>query len=186
MLTLPSPLIALTAKGRLLAASGAHLFAAGAGGDLVRVHEARAAITGLASAGEGAWFSSRGALGYFDGTAATEADDPRLGDATHLASSPSGDVWTLSGGAVARITRGAAPSPEGAWQANVAPLFQRTCSRCHGPGGSSGLDLSTATAWTASRAEIEQRVLVKRDMPPAGVAFPEGDREIVRRFVGGH
>ena len=186
LLSVPSPLVAFTPSGRLIATSGSHLFAASGTGELTRVHIAHAPITGLAATAGGAWFSTTEGLGYFDGASVTEAKEPRLTGGSTLAASTTGDVWAVVNGGLLRFARGDAPSPATAWSANVAPLFQRTCSRCHGPGGSSGLDLSSAAAWTASRGEIQARVLENRTMPPAGVPFTDADRETVRRFLTGH
>ena len=186
LLALPTPIVAFTTQGRLVAASGAHLFAAAPGGELVRVHVARSDVTGLAATAEGAWFSSTGTLGYFDGAVVSEAPEPRLASGATLASSSAGDVWAIAGGGLLRFSRGGAVTPASAWSANVAPLYQRTCSRCHGPGGSSGLDLSTSASWTASREQIRARVLEQKTMPPAGVPFTDADRATVARFLRGN
>jgi mono/diheme cytochrome c family protein len=186
LLALPSPLVAVSGSGRLFAASSTHVYAADAAGSLARVHEASAPIASLSASGDGAWFSTAGTLGYTDGASAAEATDARVGATTALVASPSGDAWANTGGALVRLSRSGKASPtthDDGWKTAIAPIQQKTCATCHGPGGSSGLDLSTAAAWNASRDAIERRVVATRDMPPVGTPFSDGERDAVRRFV---
>jgi mono/diheme cytochrome c family protein len=76
-----------------------------------------------------------------------------------------------------------ASADDAAWQARVAPVFQRVCAHCHLPGGDAGVDLSTLAAWTADRAEITRRVLVDRTMPPAGNELPDADRDALAAWL---
>lgn len=188
LLALASPLATITRAGRLVAASGAHLYAADAHGNLARVLETTAPIVALTGTASGAWFATSGGLGYFDGTNVALAADARVSATTTLTAATGDDAWANGGGALLRISRSqashAAPTThDDRWKTAVAPIQQKTCATCHGPGGASGLDLSTAQAWNASRTAIEQRVLTKRDMPPAGTPFADADREAVRQFV---
>jgi len=104
-----------------------------------------------------------------------------------LFGSPTGDLWVLNNGALTRI---AEVSPGGMdqdqWKQTVLPLFTRLCSLCHLPGGSSGIDLSTYSAWTARRALVGQRVLVGKPtpMPPAGAGtLTSDDRAALQAWV---
>ncbi|MGE5181480.1 MAG: c-type cytochrome, partial [Acidobacteriota bacterium] len=72
---------------------------------------------------------------------------------------------------------------DAAWQAQIAPVFQRVCAHCHLPGGEAGIDLSTAAAWASERAEIVRRVLETRTMPPAGTELTDADRAALEHWA---
>jgi len=106
--------------------------------------------------------------------------------------SSSGDLWIepyrssgnfRSTGELRRIST--TPSNgDPAWQAQVAPVFQRVCSHCHLPGGEAGIDLSTPASWASDRDEIRRRVLVTRTMPPAGTELSDSDRAALEHYLG--
>jgi cytochrome c5 len=106
--------------------------------------------------------------------------------------SPSGDVWAMVGGKLARYTipmpapsgGGGAGAGDAAWSAQIAPVFARVCAHCHLPDGTSGVDLSTAALWAGERAEIGKRVVVQKSMPPAGTAMTDADRATIAAWAG--
>jgi mono/diheme cytochrome c family protein len=75
------------------------------------------------------------------------------------------------------------PSDDRAWHEAVEPIFQRVCASCHLPGGDADLDLSTPGAWAFRRAEIVQRVLVERTMPPAGTDITDAERKALDSWL---
>ena len=105
-----------------------------------------------------------------------------LAPAARLIGSPSGDVWAMIGDRTL-LRFSAEGGVESGWDETIAPVFQRACSACHLPGGSSGLDLSTREAWASNRAPIRERVIVDRSMPPAGHALADPDREAIGRWL---
>jgi len=81
-----------------------------------------------------------------------------------LFASATGDVWVVSQGALSRY--GVPVSGDEAnWRKSVLPVYARVCSQCHGPGGSSGIDLSMYASWAARRQDIYSRVFVAKTMP---------------------
>jgi mono/diheme cytochrome c family protein len=95
----------------------------------------------------------------------------------------SGDVVIGAGWApVARLSldQGAA---DPAWAANVKPIFQRVCARCHLPGGDARVDLSTPAAWHAERPELVRRVVETRTMPPAGTPLGDAERKALADYL---
>jgi len=64
----------------------------------------------------------------------------------------------------------------------VTPVFERVCARCHQPGGSAGLDLTSLTAWTTHAAAI-RHVLDTGAMPPPGTSLPAPDLAALREFL---
>ncbi len=121
------------------------------------------AFHGLAFGGGHLWFAAGGELGLVDGDKVSLAKADVAPDAS-LFGSPSGDVWTLSGGQLARFGV-PVTGDEADWRANILPVYARVCSQCHAPGGTAGTDLSTYTAWTERRKAIYQRVVVDKNMP---------------------
>jgi mono/diheme cytochrome c family protein len=75
------------------------------------------------------------------------------------------------------------PDDDPRWQAEVRPIFERVCGRCHRPGGSAGVDLSSAAAWRAERGELVRRVVETRTMPPAGIPLGDAERQILARWL---
>jgi mono/diheme cytochrome c family protein len=190
--------LAVDAQGHLYAAREDSVYAE-QGKDLVLVYRASSGkIHGLAASGDRVWLAEGDTLATIDASSgggqrvATVAAPP-VGAAARLFGSPSGDVWVLDGGRLSRYSVGHAPGPaatapsdDAAWQATVRPVFLRVCASCHGPNGSSGVDLSSAAAWRSSRAEIKKRVVDAKSMPPVDAPHPltEADRSALAGWLG--
>jgi mono/diheme cytochrome c family protein len=176
-----SPLVAVNAAGRVFVATPDAVYGEDARGDLrLRFESARGAVHGLAAAGARVWFADGAELGVIDGARVRETTGAGLPAHATLTGSPSGDVWTLADGALARY----AVDDEPGWDDTVAPVFRRACASCHAPGGEAGLDLSTREAWEGARDRVGRRVVVERTMPPPGRAMSDADREAVRAWLG--
>ena len=176
---------AVGAGGRLYAATPRAVYAADSQGRLALVYDATEdSIHGLVASGSVVWFADGEELGVVDGERVAETNGAKIGREAKLSSSSSGDVWVLSGGGLNRFTRSeSAPSDSAAWASAIAPIFVRSCSACHLPDGAAGTDLLTAAAWEGERAEILERVVEKRSMPPEGHPLSEDDREAIRRWI---
>lgn len=106
--------------------------------------------------------------------------------AARLLGSPSGDVWSIDGGALARFAAEMGDSEDrGVWEKDVQPVYLASCTPCHAPGGSAGADLSTYGAWVARREQIKDRVVTAKTMPPTGIDFTEEERTAIAGWVGG-
>ena len=178
--------VAVSAAGRLFVATPGAVYAENERGDLaLRFETSSGAIHGLAAAGARVWFADGSELGVIEGEGAhgrvRETRGAHVPVSATLAGSPSGDVWTLAGGALARY----AVEDEKGWDDTLAPMFRRACASCHGRGGEAGVDLSTPEAWDEARDRIRRRVVVERTMPPAGRGhpLPDADREAIRAFL---
>jgi hypothetical protein len=197
-------LIAVDGHERVFAARDDGVFAED-GGRLVLVYRAsRGKVHGLAASGERVWFAEAGRLAALDGTGPSRrvarVEAPPVADDARLFGSASGDVWVVDRGRLSRFSlpgersyssaSGIGHSNEhkddGDWDKTVRPIFLRVCASCHAPGGSSGVDLSSAGAWRSSRAEIRERVVTARSMPPAGAPHPltDADRSALAHWLG--
>lgn len=200
---------ALDGKGRLFATTKRGVYAAGVDGSLALVFDAgKDAIHGLAVAGERVWFADGAELGVVDGDRVSETTGAGIARDATLQGSPSGDVWVIGDGRLARFaslgdaggdgagrpgaaagtgtTTGtrAAPGTAGqAWGALIAPVFARACAKCHQANGISGTDLSNERAWAAKRALIRERVLVQKTMPPDPKSLGDADRAAIEAWV---
>jgi hypothetical protein len=176
---------ALGSDGRLYAATSRAVYAAAAAGDLALVYDAEQdSIHGLVASGDHVWFADGAELGVVDGDHVAETSGAKITPDAKLAPSPSGDVWVMGGGGLERLAR-AEPEPVLAvtWSSTLAPIFARDCATCHLPSGVSGTDLSSAEAWQSERAAIEERVVVRRSMPPEGHPISDADREAIRAWA---
>jgi mono/diheme cytochrome c family protein len=135
----------------------------------------------LAARGDRAWIAAAGELYLFDGKQVRPASGGDRRGAL-LAASSAGDAWLATDHGLIRYSIGAS-ADDPAWQAQVAPVFQRVCGHCHLPGGEAGIDLSTAAAWQSERAEISRRVLTTRTMPPAGTELSDADRAALAAWL---
>jgi hypothetical protein len=183
--TLPEPITqaALGADGRLFVAAREALYGEDESGNLaLRFEAGGTAIHGLVASGARLWFADGAELGTLEGGVVRETTGAKLSPEARLIGSPSGDVWAIQGDHTL-LRFSAEDGVESGWEETIAPVFQRSCSACHLPGGSAGLDLSTREAWAASRAPIRQRVLVDRSMPPAGHPLADADREAIGRWL---
>jgi hypothetical protein len=186
-------LVAVDPHGRLYAATEHEVYEENARGELSLRYESETKIHGLTPSGERIWFADGADLGTIepnDGVWITH--DLKLGIDAALGPSPSGDVWTLAGGAVSRFSRSdaaatattaTAPNVDAVraqrWTSDVQPIFAKRCAACHMPGGASGIDLSTFDAWSAKTAIIRKRVVEMRSMPPKGSPMDDADRAAI-------
>lgn len=179
----PASLIAMSADGRLFAATRDAVYGEDDHGDLALRFEATdTAIHGLVAAGKRVWFADGAELGTVERGQVRETTGSRLAPTARLVGSPSGDVWTIT--ADRELLRFSAESGAvSTWDEAIAPVFQRSCGDCHDAGGSAGLDLSTREAWTSHRAAIQRRVLDERSMPPTGHVLADADREGIRFWL---
>jgi mono/diheme cytochrome c family protein len=176
---------AMTSDGRLYAATSRAVYAGSPSGELLLVYDAeRDTIHGLVASGDRVWFADGSELGLVEGDHVFETGGANIAPDAKLASSPSRDVWVLGGGGLQRLTRA---EPEQAatmtWSLTLGPIFARDCATCHLPDGVSGTDLSSAAAWQSERAAIDERVVVRRSMPPEGHPIPEADRDAIRAWA---
>jgi mono/diheme cytochrome c family protein len=171
---------ALGPDGRLYAATARALYATTPAGDLSLLYDAeRSTIHGLVASGSRLWFADGTELGVIDGNSVSETKGVRIPVDATLAPSPSGDVWVLAAGSLQRFTQPAPDQPPILWSTTLEPIFARVCSSCHQPGGAAGVDLSTAAAWDTERANIRDRVLVSKTMPPEGHPLAAADRAAI-------
>jgi len=171
--------------GRLFATTQRALYASTEHGDLALVYDAgEETLHGLVVSGDHVWFADGTELGVVDGERVAETSGVHVAPDARLASSPSGDVWVLSSGVLQRFAR---TEPETAlgvtWSATLAPIFARSCSSCHLPGGASGVDLSTAEGWQSERGAIHARVVASKTMPPEGHPLPDADRAVIQAWT---
>jgi len=165
--------------GRLAAATAAALYVEDAGA----LHEVRVpgAIATIAAAGSRLWILGDAALYALDGRVLRRAtlDVPH---GAHLFASTGGDAWLATHGSVTRASLDTA-TDDPAWRAQIQPVFARVCAHCHLPGGSAGIDLSTAASWHADHDELVRRVVVTRTMPPAGTDLGAADRDALATWL---
>lgn len=178
--------VTLDSRGRLYAATRRGVYAADGSGALSLVFDAgHDGIHGLVASAERVWFADRGELGVIDGDRVAETTGASIATDAKLQASPSGDVWVISGGKLARFTPvGAHSSSTPTWARTIAPVFARSCAACHQPDGVSGTDLSTEAAWTGKRGLIRERVL-SRTMPPQGHPLSDADRAAITGWLDG-
>jgi mono/diheme cytochrome c family protein len=176
----------VAADGRVVAITPRAVYASTAIDSLALLYDAGAdTLHGLVASGTRVWFGDGEELGVVEGGRVAETTGARIALDARLVGSPSGDVWVIAGGALQRfasVEPGAA-EPALAWGTRIGPVFARACASCHQPGGVSGTDLSTASAWQAERANIDDRVVVHKTMPPEGHPLSDVDREAIRAWV---
>ncbi len=132
----------------------------------------------IAAAGTRLWILSRDVLYALDGTTLRRAQ-VAVPHGAHLFAT-SRDAWLATPGSLVRTSL---EVEDPAWRAQVAPVFARVCAHCHLPGGSAGVDLSTAASWRADHDELERRVLVDGTMPPAGTDLTAADKDALRGWL---
>ena len=100
--------------------------------------------------------------------------------AQHLFGLGDGDLVVATAGKLTRLALG---DDDPRWSAAVRPIFERVCARCHQPGGSAGVDLSTAARWRGARRELVHRVVEARTMPPPGIQLDEAERRALAAWL---
>jgi mono/diheme cytochrome c family protein len=173
---------AFDADGRLIVSTSREIYVED--GASLRLRYKDTEIHGLASAGPRVWFAAGSELGTLEADVAYRSHGATLDTAAALVASGSGDVWAMADGAPQRFTvdTGSAEG-QAEWQATIQPIFGRVCSKCHLPGGDARIDMSSYALWIAHVAAIEDRVLVKQSMPPAGTTLPPEDRMAIAAWV---
>lgn len=141
---------------------------------------APASVSDVAVAGARIWLRSGAALYVGDG-GDSKLVHVRDAPAGKLFGLPSGDVVVAAPDRAVRLALAASDDPR--WDAEVRPIFERVCARCHLPGGTADVDLSTPSAWRTLQAELVERVVAKRTMPPAGVELPDADRHTLATWL---
>jgi hypothetical protein len=136
----------------------------------------------LVVSGSRIWMLARDGLFSFEEQAPLRVAAEVNAD-SRIYSAVAGDVW-LTRPHKAGLARYSldATADHASWQSVVAPAFQRTCAKCHLPGGEADLDLSTPSAWL-DRTDSIRHALETRSMPPAGIEIPDADREILVRWI---
>lgn len=135
-------------------------------------------LHGLAATPNGIWFGVGARLCLYDGE--LHCADASLDPVATLVGSGRG-VYAIEQGKMRALERKAGGA-EGFWRAQVRPVFARVCSSCHARGGSSGIDLSSYKAWASHLAPVEDRVLVKKNMP-TNQTLSGTDYQTVRTWV---
>ncbi|HSN28477.1 MAG TPA: cytochrome c [Kofleriaceae bacterium] len=132
----------------------------------------------IAAAGTRLWILAGDVLYALDGTTLRRAQ-VAVPHGAHLFAT-SRDAWLASTGS---LVRASLDVDDPAWRAQVAPVFTRVCAHCHLPGGSAGVDLSTAASWRADHDELVRRVLVTGTMPPSGTDLTAADKDALRAWL---
>lgn len=172
--------ILLDAGGKLVVENDTQIYLEQADGSLAVAYTTSAGSTlhGLVGSGERIWFAVGTELGTLAAGAFSVTQGAGLAADAQLTGSPTGDVWALSGGKLSRFSAGR-DANEAAWLETIQPAFSRSCATCHLPGGTANHDLSTYDSWVADRDKIRNRVLMKKDMPPAGISLSDADRTAI-------
>jgi len=176
-----NPKVAVTAKGKVVVASTNAIWAEDDHGDLRLRFETRGTSHGLTAAADRVWFADGTELGVLEGGRVRETTGASVSPSADLVGSPSGDVWTITAGTLARYAIVTTSAPD--WNASIAPIFHRVCGHCHGVGGEAGVSLATAEAWDKRRDDIRRRVFVDGDMPPPGRTLTEPERAAIRAWI---
>lgn len=173
---------------RLLVAAGQTLYRQDeAGGLAVFWKDAPAPITALADADGRVWAIVGEELARVDDASVSVSKGAKLGAASKL--QPSGLGSWIVGGPLRRLSLHADTPDEDLWNKSIQPIFARSCTPCHLPGGSSGTNLSRYAIWDDKRATIRAKVLGEGDkkptMPPAGYPISESDKAAIGVFTQG-
>lgn len=134
----------------------------------------------LAVSGPRIWLVVDGGLFSLDAGALVEAI-PALAKGTFIHRASASDVWVSHAGRSIRYSLDARGNATD-WQAVVAPVFQRACSKCHMPDGQADLDLSTPAQWSA-HADAIHHMVDTQAMPPAGAPMSDADRVTLQRWL---
>lgn len=164
--------VALSASGRLIAATAHGLWAESPTASLVQLYQTPSNVHGLVATGERFWFAQGQQVGYLEGNQVVRsAPGPLLTDgAAPLFVAEGSGVWTLTAGSPRRWSAGGQLA---LWQQLVLPAFSRVCAACHLPAGTAGIPLASLGDWQAKKAQIQQRVFdvaADKPMPPANSA----------------
>jgi len=170
--------VAIDDRGRLVVANDHAIWSETDGRLALRYRATLGPLHGLASAGERVWFAEGNELGVVDGEKVAASTAAKLPANARLVGSASGDVWALADGQLLRFSSAKGAST---FDAQVAPIARRVCGQCHGPG--TMLELVTKANWETMRANIEERVVKSKTMPPAGTTLTESERAAIAAWA---
>lgn len=142
-------------------------------------------LRSIATSGDKVWMVLGTELAVRDGNGWAISSGMNVSADARLIGSASGDVWIASAGTVARYAMSGGSPELRAWEREVRPIFERSCSQCHLPGGTAGFSLATFDDWNGRKDAIKDRVVVKKDMPPAGTFLSDADRAAIGSWVDG-
>jgi mono/diheme cytochrome c family protein len=175
------------AAGRLVVRTADAIYAEDGQGNLGLRYRAKAgALRELAASDVRVWVVEGTELLSIEVDSVLRTAGAGIAETARLVGSPTGDVWSIEGGALARFAAETGDSEDrGVWEKNVQPVYLGSCTPCHEPGGSAGADLSTYGAWVARREQIKERVVAAKTMPPTGIEFTEEGRAAIASWVTG-
>jgi mono/diheme cytochrome c family protein len=174
--------VAVSAQGKVFYADRRAIWSEDERGDLsLSFRSPRDAIHGVAASGDRVWFADGTELGVIEHGSVRMTSGANVSPNAIVAGSPSGDVWTLTDGALARYEAPKASGP--GWSETAFAVYQRVCASCHQAGGEAGVSLATEEAWEKRRDKIARRVFVDRDMPPPPRTLTDADRAALRAWL---
>lgn len=177
--------VAFDGAGKLVARTkGAVYLEDAAGGLALRYESKAAALHGLATSAGRVYIADGAEILMLEAGVLSGTKGAALPETATLIGSPSGDVWTLSGGELSKLAPQVGDEDDRLlWETKVQPVYLDSCTPCHAPGGSAGIELSTYNAWVARRAKIKERVVEQKTMPPSGVMFSEEERAAISAWA---
>lgn len=178
--------VVFDASGRMVVRTADSIYLEAQGGGLVlRYKSPGPKLRELVASDVRVWFIEGTELGALEADAVYISEGAGIADNAHLLGSPSGDVWMVDGSP--KLTRYAAETGDSedrkGWEEKVQPIYIKSCTPCHEPGGSSGADLSTYGAWVARRTQLQDEVITKKTMPPQGIEFSDMDRTVLGDWI---
>jgi cbb3-type cytochrome c oxidase subunit III len=177
-------------RGRLVVATRTAVFIEPGAGDPevrhgdpdgLRRMPAPADVRAIAIAGSRLWVATAGGVFLLDGRAFVRAR-VEAAATDRLFGLAGGDLVLATPAGVTRLAL-ERTGDDPRWTAEVWPIVERVCARCHGPGGSARVDLTTAAAWRAEHAALVHRVVETRTMPPAGTPLDEAQRRTLAEWL---
>jgi hypothetical protein len=170
-------------NGKIAAITASTLYLEDVGG-LAPVHGLPAGeLSALATSGDRLWFVVGTELGTRDAQGVSVSSGANIGNGARLIGSSSGDVWISHDGTVSRFSVAGGSPALREWQKTVRPIFERSCSGCHLPGGTAGFTLASYDDWVSRRDTIKDRVVVQKNMPPAGTFLADADRATIDAWI---
>jgi mono/diheme cytochrome c family protein len=176
--------VAVDPAGRVLAASGAVLWAEGANGVLAAVYRAPAPIRSMTRSGARVWFAAGTELGVWVMGRPAITGGAMVPMDGRLFAATSDEVWVLTNGAPRRFAVDTGmQTPEAIWRATIQPIYAASCARCHGPGQQSP-DLSTYAGWNTNRPSLDARVVQRLGSPmPPDNSITDAQRMTIGRWL---
>jgi hypothetical protein len=174
------------AAGRIVVRTADSIYIEAEDGTLALLYKgSKGPLRELASSDVRVWFIEGEELGALEADAVYVTEDAKIPEGSRLRGSTSGDVWMLDKGDLSRY---AAETGDDAdrkvWEEEIQPLYMSSCTPCHSPGGSAGIELSSYGAWVARRDIIRTNVVEKKTMPPEGISFSDEDRKVIASWTG--